>query len=889
MQEWALKNGLDADIQSMTQAEKAMLRYRYVMANTTAAQGDFARTANTWANQIRILKQQFEQLASVIGGAFINALKPLVRALNVAMSYIIAFAQTVSNALGKIFGWKFEISGGGVTMADDLSDDFGSMADNAAGAAGSADDIDSAMASTAKSVEKIQKGLRAFDELKVINLPEDKDTSPSGGKGGAGGGGGGLGGLGGAGGSGGQWVPAETIFENFESEIDTLFKLGEYIRDSLINVMESIDWDSVYEKARGFGKGLADFLNGLFEATNGITLFGEVGKTIAKALNAAIYAALSFGETFDFRQFGANIADGINNFFRNFDFKALAQTLNAWGKGIWDTIKGVLFGNGDIEGLDWSAMFKGLWDFISELDLAGASLLAIFAAPALISAMKNLAGLALNVLKVVSQFSNIAPWFTNLFAKIGAGAGAVIKVIGGIGLVIGGAATAVVNFFKMWKDGWTPLNEILKDIGIAIAAIGAVLLGAAAAPVAIAAAAVAAISTIAITIHDNFDAISNFLSDIGSNINDTIIAAYEFAAEDIKKITDSINEYIIAAYEFAAEDIKAAWIYVSDLFSEICNTVKSVWGTFSEWFNTNVVTPIIEMFTNLRDNLISTWNTVANWFDTNVITPIVQFFQNAATNISTFFTNLWNNIKELWQIAPSWFNDSVITPTVTFFRTGTDNIKEFFSGLWDGIKLIWQSVSKWFEDTVTTPITNIFRTACEQIGGFFTNLQTSIKNGVSGVINGIKTMAQSALNVIINTINKFIQSFNAVSGVAGAITGNNWGNIPTIQAVSFADIPAYAVGGFPEDGLFFANPTELVGRFSNGKTAVANNEQIISGISNGVREANSEQNALLREQNQLLREILDKGFEISSDVVFNSVRSSAKKYEQRTNKPAFGF
>ena len=46
LQEWALKQGMDANISSMTQAEKALLRYQYVMANTTDAQGDFARTSD---------------------------------------------------------------------------------------------------------------------------------------------------------------------------------------------------------------------------------------------------------------------------------------------------------------------------------------------------------------------------------------------------------------------------------------------------------------------------------------------------------------------------------------------------------------------------------------------------------------------------------------------------------------------------------------------------------------------------------------------------------------------------------------------------------------------------------------------------------------------------
>ena len=45
LQEWAMKNGLDANVQSMSQAEKTMLRYRYVLANTASAQGDFARTS----------------------------------------------------------------------------------------------------------------------------------------------------------------------------------------------------------------------------------------------------------------------------------------------------------------------------------------------------------------------------------------------------------------------------------------------------------------------------------------------------------------------------------------------------------------------------------------------------------------------------------------------------------------------------------------------------------------------------------------------------------------------------------------------------------------------------------------------------------------------------
>ena len=177
LKEWALKNGLDADIKSMSQAEKTMLRYQYVMANTGAAQGDFARTANTWANQVRILKQNFEQLGAVVGGTLINAFKPLVQALNSVMGKLIAFAETVSNALGKIFGWKYESGSGGAGttgLATDMED-----------AADSAGDIAGSTGKAAKNIDKMKNGLRSFDELKTISTKDSGAGSGSGGSGGA--------------------------------------------------------------------------------------------------------------------------------------------------------------------------------------------------------------------------------------------------------------------------------------------------------------------------------------------------------------------------------------------------------------------------------------------------------------------------------------------------------------------------------------------------------------------------------------------------------------------------------------------------------------------------------------------------------------------------------
>lgn len=340
LKEWALKNGIDADMKSMSQMEKTMLRYQYVMANTTAAQGDFIRTADTWANQVRILKEQLKQLAGVLGTAFINALKPLVSALNSALSSIISFAQTVVNALGKIFGWKIKISNSGIAS------DFDS-------AASGADDIAGSTGKAAKNVDKMKAGLRAFDELKTI------DTS---GKDSGSGGGGGAGSAGGAGAGAGDMFQLEETESAFKSKIKDLEGLGEYIGNALKKSMDSIKWKEIYAKASGFGSGLAKFLNGLFKGEKGETLFGKVGTTIAGALNTVLHGLDSFGKTFEWEQFGQNISDGINNFFKTFDAVLAADTINTWADGILTSLITA------VSETDWEQIGEKVSEFISNID-----------------------------------------------------------------------------------------------------------------------------------------------------------------------------------------------------------------------------------------------------------------------------------------------------------------------------------------------------------------------------------------------------------------------------------------------------------------------------------------------------------------------------------------
>ena len=856
LKEWAMKQGLDSDIASMSQAEKTMLRYQYVLANTQTAQGDFARTADSWANQIRILKQSFEQLGSVIGGALINAFKPFVKALNSVLLVVISFVTKVTNALGAIFGWKYEDSGAG--LADSFSD-----------AAESAGDVADNTGQAAKNIDKMNKGVRQFDELKLIT------TNDGSGKKGSGGSGGGASG----GASGGKLVKTDTIFKNYESDIKNLKQLGKYISDALSKAMESINWDKIYSKAKNFGKGLADFLNGLINPR----LFGNVGKTIAGALNTAIYATLSFGQTFDWTNFGNSLAEGINKFFQTFDFASLAETINVWVQGIYTTIKTM------IQNISWSDVWQAAKDFLSNLDIETVAIIigaltikkiakTIIGANILNTIGKFIAGkvkdaivVALGAEKGTGIGTALVGMFKRGIGKFGESVGKILipnlmsglslnesmvaafgtvgTILAGIVSTVGGAILAVTNFVKMMKEGFSWLNEILMLVGTALAAVGAVILGVAAAPAALVAAIVAAVGTVVVLVHDNWETIKSWFSGVSDWVN--------------KKIFTPI----------------------SNTMSGLWKTVSTVWQNASTWFSTTVIEPIVNFFQGFKTRVKqifeglwiivqAIWITVSGWFNDNVITPVVNFFQGLWEKVSGFFKQLWENVKSVWSSVSDWFNQNVITPVRQRFESVCEKVGGFFTNLWNNIKSVWNVVSNWFNTNVVQPLLGVFE-------GLWSGVKSGMVNAMNAVIGGI----ESAINFIVGGINKIIGGFNKVVSWAAKVADADWGGVDLVPTVQLNRIQRFSTGGFPEDGLFFANHGEMVGQFSNGNTAVANNSQIVEGIKAGVKSAVSE--ALTPYLSQIAQNTSENSgikVELDGKVIYDSTVKQWKSEARRTQR-----
>lgn len=240
----ALSLGIDKSVSSMTQAEKAELRYYAIMTQVATAQGDLARTLEAPANQLRILQAQFTQAARAIGNIFIPA-------LNAILPYAIAVVQVIrdiANAIAGLFGFKLtEVDYSGI---GNLASGSEQIADGLTEAAGAA--------------KKLQQYTAGIDELNVFS-PQDAS------------GGGGAGGAGGAGGG-------------FEFELPDYDFIGDAVQTKIAEIkamIESSLWD-ITAMVSGFSLALGTIL--LLTGANiplglGLIALGAAGLVAAAVVN----------------------------------------------------------------------------------------------------------------------------------------------------------------------------------------------------------------------------------------------------------------------------------------------------------------------------------------------------------------------------------------------------------------------------------------------------------------------------------------------------------------------------------------------------------------------------------------------------------------------------
>ena len=886
MESWLLTKGIETNIAALTQQEKVLLNYNYVLEKTGMAQGDFARTQDTWANQLRILRQQFEALSAIIGQNFIYALKPLVSALNTVMGKLIQFARVVSDSLGTIFGWKYEVSGGGL-----LNNEIENVEDFSAGLSGASD-----------KAKKLKQQLQGFDELNVLTT----NTPSSGG----GGGGGGVSDLPQA--SYGQWVPTDDDEGFFSSELDTLYKLGEYISTSLTDQLRSIDWQKVYQGAKDFGFGLADFLNGLISPD----LFGATGRTIAGALNTAIYSSLAFGTEFDFDEFGSSIAQGVNEFFDEFDFVAFGQNIVTWAKGLKDTLIVA------IAEIEWGDVLAGIGDILSSLDA--------------------------ETIAVLFGFGVLKTLFKNgLFGALGSGlrtmttlpAGLVSGITTTASLIATSFKSAIIGAFAGWNIAKYLIFEYDEEIS---------------------------------------DFFENLGFDVYENLDEALEAEKERRKHELEifenagmeapergkgvlggvayqaqlEIAKDIN--LQSAFADLGQETSKAYLKADETLKLFGVDTKKLGNITAESFkqiaNGNGI--FETMSTALPEYADVITNGVSNRFNQmsdNVTTAITWFAEgalgskanNALTNFASKNVNTTSAVNSAYQLMANGITGSMIRVedgSIQSTKRTKDGVLAELANMRNGSNSTLDTLNR---DT-TNKFAAIKNNAIARLVGLSTgatNQFASVNTGATRGLAGLGTTVSNAMakaKAAITNESWYTPGVNLVGGLQQGIT-NQWNVGLTTKVLGLANILTSTlkkgfgihspsriwrdeIGSYLTQGLevgilgeenhlltsiasmgsrltntmsgalTLATPSSLSSNYDFGVTStMAHNfsadgsmsSNIAQGVRDGVYSAQAEQNALLREQNNLLLQILNKEG-ISMDDVYSGVVNRNRDNINRT-------
>ena len=351
MEAYALSQGITTSYNAMTQAEKAILRYNYLMSVTSDMQGDFARTAGTWANQVRLLTLNFQSLSAVIGQGLIAGILPAIQALNALMSKLMQAANVFRNFMYVLMGKKLKGSQSGVS---DVVSDLGGI--QTAG-----DDASSGLDDATSSAKKLKKALSVLPFDQLNQLADNSDNSG-------------------------------TASKSLGSGLGDLADSFAGIQDSLDEVL-TVDetpinkWAAKIRKAflakdwEGVGTTIADMLNLGMKKVYAVINWNNVEPKITEFTDAFTRAFNSLNTRLDFDLLGRTIGTGINTAVNTLnqligdggiDFGLIGRNIGDGLIGALDEINwtnlGELLGNKFM--ISWK-MLSGFVKRMSEEDGAG--------------------------------------------------------------------------------------------------------------------------------------------------------------------------------------------------------------------------------------------------------------------------------------------------------------------------------------------------------------------------------------------------------------------------------------------------------------------------------------------------------------------------------------
>lgn len=790
---YALANGYGKVTAKMSEAEKVALRYQFVQDQLTLASGDFVRTADGWANQVRILKLQFDSLKATIGQGLINVLTPVIKVINTIIGKLMSLANAFKAFTNLISGKKG--SGGGASVAAAGMEAVAESADNAGAAMGGAG------GAAKKAAKDIKGATTGIDELNIIQ-PSD---SGSGGGGGAGGGYDAdefdMGEI--------DTSPVDEMDAKYQALIDKVKELADLFKYGFkIGFGDTSVLDSIQSSIDGIKKSLKDIFAdpAVKKAADNFAKqfsynlgkiagsFASVGATIADNLLGGIdkylqqnsprikdFLVSMFDIGSDISMISGRFSEAIADIFSVFRSDAAKQITadiiaifydgfmgalelgGAFGLDILDLITAPIIENSS----EFKEAFNGILEAVQAITGSISETFSKFVDTVLDVYNKNISPLIKSVKTGLSEIvktfleafnTHILPviqYAAERFAEFNTST--LQPLIEKFGEFAGKVTECIQT---VWETVLQPfITWFINNIAPIIA------------------------SNLKTAI-DNFFAFLDSVSEVISNVLDALGGLLDFLigvfTGDWERAWDGIKQFLSSCWEAMKALVRVAFDAIKLCIDTVLNTIKGLWGL---------------IWNNIKSFAEETWNAIKN--------KASEIFEAIRDKLSEIWDNVRSTIEDKWNAIKEWFED-IWQKIKDVFKL--DEMVEIGKGvmnkLWDGLKAVWDEITGWLSGIVDT-VKQIWQDVCDTVKDIFKK-------------------------------SKEAEDRDSDSGSKSKKSGGSRGS----STGPASEISGHASGGFPKSGQMFVaredGIPEMVGKWG-GRAAVANNMQITQGITQAVQ------------------------------------------------------
>ena len=881
LENYRLSKGIKTAYSAMSEQQKVLLRYNYVMEHTKDIQGDFAKTQITFANQTKLLQQNFKSLAGTLGSFLIPVLSTILRYLNAVIVAINSFF----GRLAKIAGVQLQHFGGGVELTDGIADGW----DNAAGAAA-----------------KYKATIAGFDELETLN------PQSSGGGGGAGGGG----------------LSGEDLFPDglLSYDVDDNTQALDVSFNNLIKLIDD-KINEIREKSDTLASTFGKNVNGIINYVN----WPLLGQTVGDGFNLVTSAVNRFMEEIDFHNLGEKFASSVNSIFDTVDFEETGHKLSLKFNAIIDTV------NGFVGKLDFDSIAAGIlthfktalaeikWEQAGETlamginkifgfldDLLNGNIVADLGTKigiAINTAVENIDaaqigrvadGLAKQIIAAIKAIdwgligtklneafkeSNL---IGNLFEAIKTAIGININVKGGI---FGG-------LFNLPPG----LGKILYAIGSGVAFLATTALKAAA-PIVNLGAKLALFNASINIWHQGI----MWLFDKDVRKGQTFFEALSMSAEAHMPTLEILGQM----FESLGNKVKlfgTALIHPLASIQKLGTVLGGLFTKIITFIAANPAAQIIAGIALVAAALITLWHNSEEFRD-GVLSVWNDYIKPALEEIADAFKDLWENHLE-----PFW----------------NDSLKPLLQSMAPIIKSVWDTISG-IIGTIVLAVGTFVGVVIEVLGkimpfitsivGIFVDVVSGVMDILNGIIKFLTGDFSGAWESAWKGISKIVESvfgglanvltvpINAIVGIVNNLIGGvrngiqkivNWvNNSAVVKAVKeflhkdiwLPSVPDYRMPYLANGGVIDSPTVAMLGEYANAKSnpEIVAPEAKIAALLNSNSEATL--GAVIPLMRQLINAVDNKDFSVSigDDTIAAAAQRGNKNYQRRTGQPLFGL